>query len=209
MRLREKIEYREVLLVAMVLFVALGFMVGSTEYLESFDQKILHYIHREESTVFTAIAKAIGIIGSALGYMVIGIWLLFRAPDKNKYSEFKLYAVSALANTAFNQVSKLFYSRLRPSEFTSLKVSGYSFPSGHSMAAMGIGLTIAYILSRADRRRAVFYYALAAVVALIMGLSRLYLGVHWPTDIVGGYLGGITVFILAINMEFKKNKDPH
>lgn len=208
MRLREKIEYRGALILAIMLFIALGFATGSAGYLDSLDQYILEYIQSKGSKPVFIIARFLGVAGSAAGYALIGVYLLFKAADRKNYLDFKLYAISALLNTGINQVSKLFYKRIRPLDFSRIDISGYSFPSGHAMAAMGIGLTVAYIASKRNRRAKSTYYVTGIIVALLIGWSRMYLGVHWPTDIVGGYLGGIMVFILSINMELKKNKDP-
>ncbi|OHW62457.1 putative undecaprenyl-diphosphatase YbjG [Andreesenia angusta] len=204
MKIRERVKYREIGMLLIVLFIALGLVTGRTGYLDSFDKSILGYVQSGDSKVAFTIARSLGIAGSAAGYVLIGVYLLFKAADRKNYLDFKLYATSALLNTAFNQAFKLFYERVRPLDFSRIEVSGYSFPSGHSMAAMGVGLTLAYIASKRNRRAKKKYYAASIVVALLVGWSRMYLGVHWPTDILAGYLGGAIVFLLSINMEFKK-----
>lgn len=204
MKLRDRMEHRVALIIFIMLFIVLGFLTGRTEYLSGFDKAAMDYIHQGENTLTLSIARALGVLGSAAGYTAIGVYILFKAPDRKDYSEFKLYAISALLNTGLNQISKLFYERARPMEYFRVEIAGYSFPSGHSMAAMGIGLTLAYIASKRSGKAKRRYYTASIVVALLMGWSRLYLGVHWLTDIAAGYLGGAIVFLLAINMEFKK-----
>jgi undecaprenyl-diphosphatase len=69
-----------------------------------------------------------------------------------------------------------------------------SFPSGHSMMAAVTYLTLAVMYARVEPRRAVKIYliAVATLIILFVGASRVYLGVHWPTDVVAGWLAGAT-----------------
>ena len=77
-------------------------------------------------------------------------------------------------------------------------VSSASFPSGHSMQAAATYLTLGALLARVQKRRRlkVFSLALAAFLTLLVGFSRLYLGVHWPTDVLAGWTaGGVWAFL--------------
>jgi undecaprenyl-diphosphatase len=69
-----------------------------------------------------------------------------------------------------------------------------SFPSGHSMMAAVTYLTLAVMYARVEPRRAVKIYliAVATLIILLVGASRVYLGVHWPTDVLAGWLAGAT-----------------
>jgi undecaprenyl-diphosphatase len=98
-------------------------------------------------------------------------------------------------------VTKNIIERIRPAEAQHLiVVSGFSYPSGHSVSASALYLTIAIIAARYVRHsgaRAVIFLAVSAVIVMI-GASRVYLGVHYATDVVSGLsLGAGWALLLA------------
>lgn len=105
---------------------------------------------------------------------------------------------------------KDFYERVRPSfaVYGDLP-SSMSFPSGHSTTATAAYFILAVIVSRADCRPSakVFYFAVAALLSVMIGFSRVYLGVHWPTDVVAGWrLGSAWALIAALALRFGERR---
>lgn len=88
-----------------------------------------------------------------------------------------------------NQVLKFIIQRPRPDGFRLVDVSGYSFPSGHSMVAMAFfGLLIWLVWNyELDARKRKLICAGLAIVIVLMGISRIYLGVHYATDVLAGF----------------------
>lgn len=76
----------------------------------------------------------------------------------------------------------------------------YSYPSGHAMGSMVLYGFLAYILAIHYPRYARLVYSIAAILVMAIGFSRLYLGVHWPTDIIAGYGVGFLWVTLCITM---------
>ena len=78
-------------------------------------------------------------------------------------------------------------------------VSGTSFPSGHSMMSAVTFLTLGALLARSQRRKLLkaYFLLLAALLTVIVGLSRVYLGVHWPTDVLAGWTAGAVWALLC------------
>lgn len=104
-------------------------------------------------------------------------------------------AVSTSIGTALSWLLKSAFMRPRPQIVPHLaEVSSSSFPSGHSMNSAIVYLSLAILLARAERRQAVQNYLLCSALVLVMliGISRVYLGVHWPSDVLFGWSVGAT-----------------
>ena len=76
--------------------------------------------------------------------------------------------------------------------------SSYSFPSGHATASAAVCVTLAYVLWREGFVRRPVALAFAILVPLAAGFSRIYLNVHWATDVLGGWSAGLVIAILSI-----------
>jgi undecaprenyl-diphosphatase len=101
--------------------------------------------------------------------------------------------VSVATGVLISQTTKLAYARPRPDLVPhGAEVLTASFPSGHAMMAAVVYLTLGALLSRtqADRRVKVYILAVAALLTILVGASRVYLGVHWPTDVLAGWALG-------------------
>jgi undecaprenyl-diphosphatase len=104
-----------------------------------------------------------------------------------------LLAVAMVGGTALSSVLKAFFERPRPDIVPALtNVTSLSFPSGHSMMSAVAYLTIAVLIGRSSPSPAVRLYlvVVAVLITVLVGLSRIYLGVHWPSDVLAGWCGG-------------------
>jgi len=104
-----------------------------------------------------------------------------------------LVAISVAGGTALSQVLKYVFDRPRPDLVPhGMDVYTASFPSGHAMLSAVVYLTLGALLARTQSRVRVkvFLLGLAGALTVIVGISRIYLGVHWPTDVLGGWALG-------------------
>ena len=111
---------------------------------------------------------------------------------------FLLFAVAG--GSLLNLLMKSGFDRARPDLVAHLvKAQSSSFPSGHAMNSAIVYLTLGTLLARAVPQRALKSYVIgvAVLLTLIVGCSRVYLGVHWPTDVIGGWAIGASWAILC------------
>ena len=96
-----------------------------------------------------------------------------------------------LGSGALDAVLKLAFERSRPALFHAIPLpASYSFPSGHAMLSAASYGIIAFVVAREQPRTAWLPFALAAALVLLIGASRVFLGVHWATDVLAGFAGG-------------------
>ncbi|HEV7717383.1 MAG TPA: phosphatase PAP2 family protein [Arsenicitalea sp.] len=103
-----------------------------------------------------------------------------------------LIAISVLGGSWISQFLKSSYDRPRPEIAAAAHVFTASFPSGHAMLSSVTYLTLGALLSRTTRSKPLklFYFGFPIVLTLLIGLTRLYLGVHYPTDVLAGWCLG-------------------
>ena len=102
-------------------------------------------------------------------------------------------AASVVGGTVLSELLKDLFNRPRPEIVPHLVyASNSSFPSGHSMVSSVTYLTLAALLARSHERKRIksFFLLMAALVIALVGVTRVYLGVHWPTDVLAGWMAG-------------------
>ncbi|MEH2065516.1 MAG: phosphatase PAP2 family protein [Nostoc sp.] len=115
--------------------------------------------------------------------------------------EAKVFVLACLGGLMLNTGLKLFFSKPRPELWHQLiSEKSFSFPSGHALGSMVLYGFIAYELATHYPHFAKFIYSLIVILIAAIGISRLYLGVHWPTDIIAGYGVGFLWLMICITM---------
>ncbi|MBC8591545.1 phosphatase PAP2 family protein [Wansuia hejianensis] len=185
-----------------IIFFIIGFVVRDSAEGILFDKYILEQIHNNRNPMVFKIMKLISFIGSEkFLFPVVGMLIIYML-IKKKYYISKILLINSLGSSILNNLFKQIFSRTRPLEFMQVKQGGLSYPSGHSMVTMSLYLSIAYILSKdiEDLNKKRKIYICSIIYIFLMGISRLYLGVHWPTDIIGGYIMGYILYYLSIKI---------
>ncbi|HEV2147319.1 MAG TPA: phosphatase PAP2 family protein [Longimicrobiaceae bacterium] len=166
---------------------------------QSFDDAVLLWLNERATPWLTVAALEVTALGAGLVvWMVVAVASAFLWVSRHRYSVALLW-VAALGATGLNSILKALFDRPRPDLFPwrAPYAGQSSFPSGHAMTAMVVYLTLAYLVARLEPTPLLRRLTLAstAVVILLIGLSRMYLGVHFPTDVIAGYLAG---FVWAV-----------
>jgi undecaprenyl-diphosphatase len=142
----------------------------------------------------TAVMQSVSAIGAGEVEIPIALLLSLRLSLIRRRPEAAGYAAATLSGWAVYGVAKWIFQRPRPHVIPRIPGAGggwYSFPSGHAtMAPLVFGLGLLIWSAPWPRQTRVWLLLLAAVCSLLIGFSRVYLGVHWPTDVVGGLLLG-------------------
>jgi len=170
-------------LVAM--FVALAGEVLEREPIR-LDAWVLEAIHAYANPTLDRLMIVITTFGSTLVIIAITLVIMSFLAWRGRWRQLVMFGLIAIGATGMNAILKQIFQRSRPSFWQALVVEkSYSFPSGHAMASSALVFAVIVILWRTKWRRPAIIAG--CVYAGLVGLSRLYLGVHFPTDILAAW----------------------
>jgi undecaprenyl-diphosphatase len=204
-------ELVQLLLVALVVVAGTWFFIGlAGEVLEgdtqAFDRWVLHALRSPEDPTWprgprwlVEVGRDVTAFGSPalvgiLTTIVLGyLWL------RRRYGAFWFVVVAVAGGGLLGRLLKEIFVRERPEPLPCLWVSSPSFPSGHTVLAVVIYLTLGILLARLEPRLLLKLYFLGVMMTLafLVGLSRVYLGVHYPTDVLAGWVVGLVWGLLC------------
>jgi len=187
---------------AIVTLVFLGWLAdevldGETRH---FDDVTRAAVHTFASPNLTTFMRGISFLGSTVFLTLATIGTVGVFAWRKWGREAKLFTITMIGASLLNMTLKLAFKRPRPVPFFNLTApESYSFPSGHSLASCCFFAGLAAILSgRIKRKRdRAFMWIAAATMFLLIGLSRIYLGVHYTTDVIAGFAAAL-IWILVV-----------
>lgn len=199
--IKENKRYIILLVVITMVFIALK-IINNFEAFTRFDiyiQKIFDEIRNPNYT------KLLSIMSDLLGAYIPIIILVIMLLMFNKKVYFKVQFVSYMFTLFMTVLLKNVIQRQRPTLELVSKMDIFSFPSGHTLTSFVFYYLLAYIMSvNYDKKTKISYNIIATIIVSTVAMTRLYLGVHYITDIIGGVLFGIIILKLIKNIIKKK-----
>jgi undecaprenyl-diphosphatase len=198
-----------------IVFVKLANHVrsGSTQ---TFDDSLMRWMGAHHSPGLDAVMLEVTALGTGtVVMMIVAVAALFLVLTQHKYSAILLLA-STFGGIVLNGVLKLGFNRPRPSIFVpAVHTVSSSFPSGHAMSAAIVYSTVAYLAARLHRRKWARWLVMtvALIVVGLISFSRMYLGVHYPSDVIAGVAiglawAGFCMATLEAIQKFALRRDP-
>ncbi len=187
-----------------IMFICIVFFLAILEdildyEIKNFDIWGYNVISRSISKYMTPVAKLITKLGNAESLILITIilWLVI----KNKKIKWAI-PINLACSTILNLTLKNIIQRPRPIEYRIINENGYSFPSGHSMVSMAFYGFLIYLIYKNVKNKYIKVISILILSTLIflIGTSRIYLGVHYASDVIGGFLLAISYLVLYVEI---------
>jgi undecaprenyl-diphosphatase len=183
-----------VAVLALFLFAWVGSEVleGDTQH---FDQVIREGVHRYASPGMTRVMNALSLLG--YNVLIVELVIAFAVFAWLRWRRAAVWlAIAMTGSLALDLTLKYIYHRARPTAYFGTAPHSYSFPSGHALCSFCFYGVLAGLFSA--RLKSLYWQVLiwiaAAALVVAIGLSRIYLGVHYPSDVLAGYLAA-TVWV--------------
>lgn len=187
---------------AAIILAVLGWLVTGPYkgVVSGFDSNLRYTMRQIQSPMWTAVFLAVTKLGSTIYLIIIGCAVGSILLFSRMFRSLLLFIIAMAGQAALDHSSKWFFARPRPASLISYKaVESSSFPSGHAIASLCMYGMIAWIVTRELENPAVkiAVWISTALLVFLIGTSRVYIGVHNPTDVVAGFLVG-SIWLVAV-----------
>jgi undecaprenyl-diphosphatase len=208
----KSLRFSKGLLLALLVEIIVGFLAIITclslllfffrKIIYGYDSAIIHWVYSFRSPAMTSFEKLVTFFGGEI-FIACGIVLFVLAiMRKHRVSAFN-FAFVLIFGVILNLLIKEIFQRARPNYLPLAHESSYSFPSGHTMNSFIFYACIAYFIIRNTKNKTVKLLTAIGFLAIVLliGFSRIYLGVHYPSDVTAGYISGMLWFGVVILVE--------
>ncbi|WP_223544417.1 bifunctional DedA family/phosphatase PAP2 family protein [Pseudomonas sp. A-B-19] len=193
-------------IIAGMSFLLLAGLFIGYPYLNALDQGLMSLVQEHRSPTLDEVAVVFTLIGEFHNMLLFSALLAGLLLITRQWRQ-AIFAISTLLFTALaNTATKLFFARLRP-EVLSDPLSSYSMPSGHASGSFALFLTLAVLAGRGQPpRMRLTWLLVASLPAMAIALSRVYLGAHWPTDVMAGTM--LAACVCATSLYLVQRREP-
>lgn len=161
---------------------------NETSFIDNFFVQLFYNLRTQELTDIMKFFSFVGMDIIIILSIIIPLFLFV----KKRFRDSILFTTMISLGMVINYSLKLLIQRERPIGFALIEEPTFSFPSGHSMNSFIFFVTIAYFVYKYSKNRVltILVFLTSGMFIFMIGISRVYLGVHYPSDILGGYIAG-------------------
>ncbi|MDO1448100.1 phosphatase PAP2 family protein [Rhodocytophaga aerolata] len=191
-----------VFIINILTFSEIAENVIDSEAIVVIDQEVTHFLYKARNQMVGQVFYLISYLGSQKGSIIIGVLVSIILLKQGRKTYFVALWLVLLGVGLSVRYGKLIFHRVRPADVGFYEETNFSFPSGHSTTAMVLFGMLTYFLMRNShsRKQRLLYFLMGLLLVLLVGFSRIYLGVHFLSDVLGGYLLGATWMIMGITV---------
>lgn len=166
--------------------------------IDGFDDTVYNFLRSKQNAGLDFYFKNITRLGNIIMIVIAVIILCITLKSTTRIK----MLITIGATVMVNLILKYIIRRPRPDHIRLIKQGGYSFPSGHAMISVALYGFLIYLVNKSLKNKIIKIglTILLTIIIISIGLSRIYVGVHYPSDILAGYLLSITILLLTITL---------
>lgn len=188
-----------------IILLFMGLILGllaKFNYTAGLDSFVYNFLISFKSEALTNFFKVVTNFGSTWFIIMLNIIIIITSFIIKK-KDILIITIDSCLSVLFNNILKVIIRRPRPSVLRLVEENSYSYPSGHAMISILFYVTVIVLINKSNIKYKKIINASLVAIIILIGLSRIYLGVHYVTDILGGYLISSSILILALKGECK------
>ncbi len=192
-------------LLSLLLFISLLVAVLNNAWLTEVDRWISTHMHLLRIEWLNSVVEWVTNVNGLIGVAVFSAIVIAFFAGRRWYADIGFFALATAGATGLFVLVKMLVGHVRP-DTAIIEVGGYSFPSGHTTMATAMAFALYFVLSEKTQERYLrsLLFLLAFGWALLIASTRLYLGVHWLTDVMGGF--GLGLWWVTLLQLFRKTR---
>lgn len=180
-----------------LLFITI-YILMITNNIKVFDDTIYNYIFSLRNDSLDIIFKTITKLCNTITVIIFVIILVIFLERKSMWK----LLITVISTVSVNQLLKHTIRRIRPDHIRLIEEKGFSFPSGHSMTSIALYGILIYLVYKYIKNKILKIILIVLLTLLILGIgiSRIYLGVHYPSDVLAGFFLSSSIIILVVTI---------
>jgi len=200
---RKRLPWRELILFTIAALATFAFVAIADELregdLDKWDTAIAIAVHHRQVAFLDYLMITLTAIGTGPTLIAVMLAISIWCWRRKRKSFLLIFVANCLSEFVLNPILKTIFSRARPTLFEVItQPESLSFPSGHAMSAMVVyGGVAAVVIALRPRARPIAVVA-ASVLIFGIGFSRVYLGAHWPFDVLAGWAAGVPFVVTTV-----------